>query len=56
MQKGETVSLNTADTTALKRIPGIGSYYASRIADYRKKLGGFASAEQILEADVGIPV
>lgn len=56
MQKGETVSLNTADTTALKRIPGIGSYYASRIADYRKKLGGFASAEQILEADDGIPV
>ena len=56
LSKGQTVSLNTADTTALKRIPGVGSYYASRIADYRYKLGGFTSADQMLEADEGVPV
>jgi len=46
---GETVGLNTADTTALKKIPGIGSSYASRIVKYRTSLGGFAAKEQLKE-------
>ncbi|MBR4757327.1 MAG: helix-hairpin-helix domain-containing protein [Bacteroidaceae bacterium] len=54
MQKGETVSLNTADTTALKRIPGVGSYYARRIVYYRSQLGGFASLDQLQEIE-GLP-
>ena len=31
LQEGSVVALNEADTTALKKIPGIGSYYARRI-------------------------
>lgn len=51
---GTVVPLNTADTTMLKRIPGIGSYYASKIVNYRNRLGGFVSVEQITEID-GLP-
>jgi competence ComEA-like helix-hairpin-helix protein len=43
------VELNTADTTALKQIKGIGNYTAKRIVDYRQKLGGFHSIEQLRE-------
>lgn len=46
---GETLSLNEADTTALKRIPGIGSYIAKRIVTYRSQLGGFYCIEQLKE-------
>ena len=41
--EGIRVELNTADTATLKKIPGIGSYYARRIVDYRNRLGGFVS-------------
>lgn len=44
---GQTIDLNLADTTALKRIPGIGSYYARKIVEYRNKLGGFVSLSQL---------
>lgn len=54
LRPGEVVELNGADTTMLKKIPGIGSYYARRIVRYRSELGGFASAEQLQEID-GIP-
>lgn len=48
------ICLNTADTTLLKKIPGIGSYYARRICDYRNQLGGFVSKKQL--ADIpGLP-
>ena len=43
------VDLNTADTTLLKRLPGIGSSFAKRIVEYRKKLGGYCEPEQLLE-------
>ena len=43
------VDLNTADTTLLKRIPGIGSYFAKSIIRYRDKLGGFINVEQLAE-------
>ena len=51
---GTTISLNDADTTMLKRVPGIGSYYASKIVRYRERLGGFVSVQQLLEID-GLP-
>lgn len=54
LSSGQTVSLATADTTQLKRIPGIGSYYARKISEYGKRLGGYAAVEQILEVD-GVP-
>lgn len=41
------VDLNTADTTLLKRIPGVGSYTASRIVAMRTRLGGYHSTSQI---------
>ena len=43
------IELNTADTTSLKQIKRIGSYLAKRIVDYRQKLGGFYSVEQLME-------
>ena len=48
------LAVNTADTTALKRVPGIGSYYARRIVAYREKLGGFSSVQQLREIE-GMP-
>ena len=43
------LDLNTADTTLLKRVPGIGSYYAASIVRLRQRLGGFTSVEQLFE-------
>ncbi len=54
LREGETIELNSADTSALKRIPGIGSYYASQIVRYRDRLGGFASLSQLHEVP-GLP-
>lgn len=44
---GTVLSLNHADTTELKRIPGIGSHTARRIVEYRRRLGGFYSIGQL---------
>lgn len=49
LKEGETIELNTADTTALKMIPGIGTGYANRIVKYRNLLGGFTSINQLKE-------
>ncbi|MBO4452090.1 MAG: helix-hairpin-helix domain-containing protein [Bacteroidaceae bacterium] len=43
------VDLNSADTTLLQRIPGIGSNIARWIVERRDKLGGFYTVEQLLE-------
>ncbi len=52
--EGTVIDLNKADTTMLKHIPGIGSYYAGKICRYRERLGGFVSAHQIKEIE-GLP-
>lgn len=49
MKEGETIELNTADTTLLKKVPGIGSGFARRIVNYRTSLGGFVKIEQLEE-------
>lgn len=54
LSPGMTVDINTADTTLLKHIPGIGSYYAQKICKYRERLGGFVSAQQMDEIE-GLP-
>lgn len=41
--------LNTADTSDLKKIKGIGSYYAGNILKYRELLGGYVDVEQLTE-------
>jgi hypothetical protein len=46
---GTLVELNTADTTTLKKVPGIGSVFARRIVNYRLRLGGFYSPAQLRE-------
>lgn len=51
---GTVIDINTADTTALKKIPGIGSYYAKRICEYRERMGGFVSTNQLHEIE-GLP-
>lgn len=45
----DVVELNAADTTLLKQLRGIGSGYAKMIVNYRSKLGGFYTKEQLLE-------
>jgi len=51
---GEHVVLNTADTTELKRVPGIGSWYAKAIVRYGERLGGYVSIDQLDEIE-GFP-
>ena len=48
------IVLNTADTTQLKRVPGIGSYFAKEIVRHGKWLGGYVSVDQLDEID-GFP-
>lgn len=43
------IELNSADTTELKKLRGIGSGFAGRIVRFRDKLGGFYSKEQLRE-------
>jgi len=40
IEVGQTIDLNRADTTMLKRIPGVGSYFARAAIRYRDRLGG----------------
>lgn len=46
---GTIIELNAADTTTLKKVPGIGSTFARRIIKYRELLGGFYSVSQLCE-------
>lgn len=43
------VDINTADTSTLQQLRGIGPVFASRIVKYRNRLGGFVSTNQLLE-------
>lgn len=49
LSAGQTISLNSSDTAQWKKIPGIGSSYASRIVKYRALLGGFVDKQQLME-------
>lgn len=50
----EHVVLNTADTTQLMQVPGIGSFYAKEIVRRGKWLGGYVSVDQLDEIE-GFP-
>lgn len=51
-ERGTLVDLNRADTTELKKIPGIGSGIARLISGYRQQLGGFYSLSQLEDIDL----
>jgi competence ComEA-like helix-hairpin-helix protein len=52
---GTQIDLNTADTTELKKIPGIGSGIARAIVGYRERLGGFYDVTQLAEVRFATP-
>ena len=51
IREGEHVVLNTADTSMLRKVPGIGAYYAKEIVRYGKWLGGYVHVSQLDEID-----
>ena len=51
LQADEHVVLNTADTSQLKKVPGIGSYYAKAIVRHGQRLGGYVSVDQLDEIE-----
>ena len=55
IRRGEYIVLNTADTTALKTVPGIGPYYAKKVVEYGLRLGGYVSVDQLDEIE-GFPL
>jgi competence protein ComEA len=48
------IDINTADTSALIALPGIGNKLAARIINFRDRLGGFISINQVGET-FGLP-
>jgi DNA uptake protein ComE-like DNA-binding protein len=48
------IDINQADTAAFIALPGIGSKLANRIVNFRQKLGGFYSVQQVGET-FGLP-
>lgn len=48
------IDINNADTAVLIALPGIGSKLAQRIINFRDKLGGFYSVQQVAET-FGLP-
>lgn len=53
--EGTLVDVGIADTTELKKIPGIGSGIAGMIVAYRNRLGGFYSLDQLKEVEYVTP-
>ena len=47
----DRLAVNIADTSQLKKVPGIGSYFARQIVNYRTRLGGFHSLRQLTEIE-----
>jgi DNA uptake protein ComE-like DNA-binding protein len=43
------IEINTCDTSDLIALRGVGSFLANKIVDYRTKLGGYHSLNQLLE-------
>lgn len=43
------IDLNTADSSAFDALPGIGGWFASKIIEHRKALGGYSYPEQLMD-------
>ncbi|MBR0180401.1 MAG: helix-hairpin-helix domain-containing protein [Prevotella sp.] len=55
LKSGEHIDLNASDTTMLKTVPGIGAYFARKVVQYRERLGGYVSVDQLDEIE-GFPL
>ena len=51
LKPGQHIELNTADADDLRRVPGIGHYYAAQILRYGRWLGGYVSVDQLDEIE-----
>lgn len=51
LQAEERIVLNCADTAQLRKVPGIGPYFARKIVEYRERLGGYYRVQQLLEIE-----
>jgi DNA uptake protein ComE-like DNA-binding protein len=51
ISEAEHIILNTADTTELMKVPGIGPYFARKIVAYGRRLGGYVSVSQLDEIE-----
>lgn len=49
LAEGQKIDLNSANSKALKKVPGIGDTFAKRIIEYRLALGGFININQLKE-------
>lgn len=47
----ETIDVNLADSALLCRVPGIGPYFSRKVLQYRRRLGGYTSTDQLLEIE-----
>lgn len=54
LHEGQTINLASADTAQLKKVPGIGSWWARQIVNYGSRLGGYVSVSQLKEIE-GFP-
>lgn len=54
LHEGQHIVLNRADTTQLKKVPGIGSAWARAIVAYGNRLGGYCRVSQLQEIE-GLP-
>lgn len=43
------LDINAADSAAFDSLPGIGGYFASKMAEHRKQLGGYSCKEQLMD-------
>jgi DNA uptake protein ComE-like DNA-binding protein len=43
------VDLNLADSAAFDALPGIGGWFASKMIEHRKALGGYSYKEQLMD-------
>lgn len=43
------VDINRADSAAFDALPGIGGYYASKMVEFRERLGGYSYPEQLMD-------
>lgn len=54
IRPGEKIDISVADTSALKTVPGIGSYFSRQIVRHRERLGGFVDVSQLRDIE-GFP-